>query len=342
MTPLRFAILGTGFWARYQLSAWRELDGVECVAAFNRTRSRAEALAREFGIPSVYDDAEELLRRERPDFVDIITAPGAHERFVALAARHVPAVICQKPLAVDLATAHRMAATCQEAGVRLLVHENWRWQAPLRAVKVILDEGRLGRVFRARLDMISGFDLFANQPFLKELERFILTDLGSHILDVARWLFGEAKRLVCHTQRVHADIKGEDVATVLLETDRGVSVVVEMAYAGTPLERERFPETFLFVEGDRGSLELGPDYQVRLTTAEGTLSRRCPPPRYAWADPRYDPVHASGVPCNANLLGALRGEGKAETTVEDNLKTLRLVFAAYDSAASGQVVRFHV
>jgi predicted dehydrogenase len=65
-----------------------------------------------------------------------------------------------------------------------------------------------------------------------------------------------------------------------------------------------------------------------------------PPPRYAWADPRYDVVHASGVPCNANLLRALRGEGPAETTAEDNLKTLRLVFAAYDAAASGDVVRF--
>jgi hypothetical protein len=65
-----------------------------------------------------------------------------------------------------------------------------------------------------------------------------------------------------------------------------------------------------------------------------------PPPRYAWADARYDVVHASGVPCNANLLRGLRGEGSAETTAEDNLKTLRLVFAAYDAAASGETVRF--
>ena len=48
-------------------------------------------------------------------------------------------------------------------------------------------------------------------------------------------------------------------------------------------------------------------------------------------------MHASGVPCNQNLLAALRGEGRAETTGEDNLKTVRLVFAAYESAASGEV-----
>ena len=56
------------------------------------------------------------------------------------------------------------------------------------------------------------------------------------------------------------------------------------------------------------------------------------------ADPAYDVVHASMVPCLANLLAALRGEGVAETTGEDNLQTLRLVFAAYDSAQRGQVI----
>ena len=61
------------------------------------------------------------------------------------------------------------------------------------------------------------------------------------------------------------------------------------------------------------------------------------PPQYPWADPAYGVVHASIVPCNTHLLKALRGEGMAETTGEDNLKTLRLVFAAYESAKSGKV-----
>ena len=340
MTTLRFAALGTGFWARFQLSAWREVGGVECVALYNRTRAKAAALAAEMGVPAVYDDAEELLRREHLDFVDIITDPGTHERFVTLAAGRVPSVICQKPMAEDLAAAERMLSACRRAGTTLYVHENWRWQAPIRALKAVLDEGRLGRVFRARIEMVSGFDLFANQPFLKTLERFVLADMGPHVLDTTRFLFGDVESLACHTLRIRPDIRGEDVATVFLKTRGGATVVVALGYAGTPLERERFPETFVFAEGDRGSVELGPDYWLRTTTAEGTLARRAPPPRYAWADPRYDVVHASGVPCNANLLRALRGEGPAETTAEDNLKTLRLVFAAYDAAASGGVVRF--
>ncbi len=70
---LRFAIFGAGFWSRFQLAAWREIDGAECVAVYNRTRANADALAREFDVPAIYDDPEELLKREGLDFVDITT-----------------------------------------------------------------------------------------------------------------------------------------------------------------------------------------------------------------------------------------------------------------------------
>src|SRR3954453_15103590 len=114
MRALRFAIFGTGFWARFQLAAWRELAGVECVALYNRTRSKAEALAREWGIPAVYDDPEELLKRERLAFIDIIPDVDPHPRFVQLAAQYKIPVICQKPMAPTLAQAEAMVAACRE------------------------------------------------------------------------------------------------------------------------------------------------------------------------------------------------------------------------------------
>src|SRR5687767_14939505 len=78
MRELRFAIIGTGFWARYQLAAWGEVQGARCVALSNRTRSKAEALGREFGISAIYESAEEMFAREKLDFVDIITDVGTH------------------------------------------------------------------------------------------------------------------------------------------------------------------------------------------------------------------------------------------------------------------------
>lgn len=337
MKSLRFAIFGTGFWSRFQLAGWRELEGAECVALYNRTRARAEALAQEFGIPAVYDDPEALLQNERVDFIDIITDVNTHAHFTALGARYGKAVICQKPMAPDLDTARQMVRTCKEAGVPFFIHENWRWQTPIREAKKVLDSGAIGKPFRARVTFSNSFPVFDNQPFLRELEQFILTDIGSHILDTARFLFGEAQSLYCQTRRVNPTIRGEDVATVMMRMGDGVTVVCEMSYASRT-EHERFPQTFLFVEGERGSLELAADYWLRVTTEAGTLARRVVPPRYAWADPEYDVVHSSIVPCNSNLLNALRTGVLPETHGEDNLKTMELVFASYESAARDAVL----
>lgn len=339
-TSLRFAIIGAGFWARYQLAGWRELAGVECVALCDRTRSKAEALAREFHVAAVYDDAEEMLERERLDFVDVITGVDAHSELVHAAARHRVSVICQKPMAPTLEAAEEMVSVCREAAVPLLIHENWRWQPAIRRLRDTLASGRIGRPFRARIELKSGFPVFSNQPALAGLEQFILSDLGSHLLDVARFLFGEADSLYCQIHRAHSGIKGEDVATVMMRMGGGMTVLCEMAYAGNHLERDRFPETFVFVEGDAGSAELAPDFWLRTTTASGTQAERCRPRRYVWADPDYEVVHASIVDCQANLLSALRGQAGAETSGDENLETARLVFAAYESAWHDRVVRW--
>jgi predicted dehydrogenase len=157
---------------------------------------------------------------------------------------------------------------------------------------------------------------------------------------VARFLFGEADRLYCQIHQVHRDIKGEDIATVMMQMGGKTTVICELGYAENYLEHDRFPETFMFVEGDKGSLELGPDFWIRVTTKDGTHCRRCPPPSFKWADPDYMVVHSSIVPCIENLLGALKGEGPAENTGDDNLKTIILTSAAYDSARSGRTIEF--
>lgn len=341
MKKLRFALFGTGFWARFQLSGWRELEGVECVALYNRTRSKAEAFGRDFGIDRVFDDPEELLRAVEVDFVDIVTHVGTHADLTLLAARHGRDVICQKPLAVTLVDAEKMLHECNRRGVKFLVHENWRWQSTARALREELDRGTIGEVFRASIEFATGYDVFANQPSLAEVEQLILSDIGSHMFDVARFFFGEARDITCWTGRVHPRIRGEDCATAVLRMGpRDIPVMIRMAYAGNPVERECFPETLYYVEGSKGTIEVSPDCVIRVTTAGGTHSRKVAPPHYPWGDSRYALAHSSIVPCNTNLLGALRGESSAETSGEDNLRTVRLVHAAYDSALERRTISF--
>lgn len=343
MKPLRFAIFGAGFWARAQLAAWREVGGVECVALCNRSRERAETFARDLGVPAVYADAEKLLREVKPDFVDNITEIGGHKPLSLLCAKHRIPCIVQKPMAASLKDAREMVAAFAKAKTPFFVHENWRWQTPMRALIDTVRSGVIGTPFRARLSFLSGFDVWANQPALRDLQQFILTDLGVHLLDTARACFGEASSVYCQLHRTLAPaVKGDNVATLLLAMGQAkTSVVMEIAYAKAPLERECFPQTLVFVEGPLGSIEVTADYWLRVTTEKGTHSRRHAPPRYAWADPSYDLSQSSMVPCHRDLLAALRGERAAETTGADNLKTMELVFAAYESARRNAVVTLH-
>jgi predicted dehydrogenase len=288
-------------------------------------------------VPRVYGDAEELMRNEELDFVDIITEVPAHAPLVQLAAKYKIPVICQKPMAGDYATCQAMVQACREAGVPFMIHENFRWQTPMRALKAVLDAGTIGHPFRARIQFIHGLPaIFENQPFLKELEKFAFTDVGSHLFDLARFFFGEPHSIYAQIYRTRPDIKGEDVASALLRIG-DLICTCDISYSST-IERQCFPETLIFVEGTQGSIELAPDLWLRVTTAEGTKAERHGPPTYAWADPRYAVVHASIVPCNANLLHAIRTRTPAETSGEDNLKTMRLVYSAYESVARNQVI----
>lgn len=344
----KFVLLGAGFWAGYQLAAWHEHPGVRCVGVCDPDRDKAAGLAARFGIAGVYTDANEALTQSGANFVDIVTPPYTHKALVLHCAELRLPVICQKPLAESVEDAHAMVEACRLAGVPLLVHENWRWQAPLRGLCNRVQHRDIGAPFRARLQFSSSFPVFDNQPFLATLPRFILSDIGTHILDVARSWFGEAESVYCQTRKVNPKIAGEDVATVMLDMG-GVTVTCEMSYA-THWRGERFPQTYALVEGSGGSLEVGEDYLLHHTRRyyadepadwqrPSTETDRIPPPRYAWADPTYDLVMASMVPCQADLLRHLRGEAYSENTGAENLETLRLVEAAYESARTGNVVR---
>jgi predicted dehydrogenase len=335
---LRFAVIGTGFWANYQVPAWKELDGVELVALYNRTKPKAEALAHQYNVPSVYDDIDLLLKREKLDFVDIITDVDTHAQFTELAARKKVAVICQKPMAPKLPAAKKMVALCEKLKVPFYIHENFRGQAPVRKMKALLNENVIGRPFKARVSFCSGFPVFDNQPFLAELDEFILTDVGSHILDVCRFLFGEVNSLQCHTETVTKGIKGEDVANIFMKMENGISCFAEMSYASIQ-EYEPFPQTFVYVEGESGSIHLTRDYELRITTREGTRSVRAEPKLYPWLDPAYALVHSSIVDCNRNLCSALQRKSKGETSGRDNLETVRLVHAAYASAKRNTTIK---
>ena len=338
MRKLRYAVFGTGFWSHYQIPAWEETGETQLVALFNRTKKRALEVAAKFGVAKVYDTPDELLDNEDLDFVDIITEAQGHESLVKLCADRGIPVICQKPMAENYQTALEMVKACESNGVPFFVHENYRWQEPIRACKALVDSGRIGTVFRLNLNFVHALPEFAwaNQPLLKTLPRLVMSDQGSHQFDLARFFLGEMESVYASSLAVRPEITGEQAATVILKNSTSVCTVT-LSFV-TFSRKGHFPQMTMTLEGTKGTIELDIDFLIRVTDSEGTHSWRCPPTNYHWADHTYLVNHASMVPIHRNFIEYFRTGKLPETTSQDNLKTMRLVEAAYRSAERNVVV----
>jgi D-apiose dehydrogenase len=327
---LRFAVVGAGFWAQFQIGAWKELPGARLVALCDSDFAKVCAAAERFGVTKVYGDAAEMLRSEPLDFVDVAAGPEAHEQLVLLAARHQKAVICQKPMALELAACERMVAACRDAGIPFLIHENFRWQTPMLRVKTVLDSRIIGRPFRAHIQFSHGdIALFESQPYLFTQPHFALYDMGPHLLDLPRFFFGEPRTLYAREFHMDPRFVGDDIVSVMLGYDR-LTCHCELTWRTTDYE--------VFVEGESGTVKWGTDGKLVISTEAGTTTDVLTPRHYAWIDARYGFAHPSIVDTNAALLAALRGEAAAATSGDDNLKTMKLLFATLRSAATNTVV----
>jgi predicted dehydrogenase len=333
--PLKGVMIGAGRFARFQAEAWRRVEGAQIVAVADAAPGRAEEFSERFGIPRAYRDAAEMLERERPDFVDIVTRPDSHLELVRLAARCGAGVICQKPMAPSWEECEAMVNVCADANVRLLIHENWRWQPWYREVKGLLDEGAVGRPFHASFMMRNsdgrGAEPYAAQPYFREMERLLVYEMVVHFIDAFRFLLGEFRGVFCRMRRVNTALKGEDYALINLDFENGASGLIDANRFSGPARREPISEE-LIVEGDRGKIRLARDCRIWLDEygdAESLHDYSFPAEGY-----RGDSVRAA----QRHFISCLRTGERCESEGEDYLKTVAAVFACYDSAESGRAV----
>lgn len=162
--------------------------------------------------------------------------------------------------------------------------------------------------------------------------------MGSHVLDVIRFLFGECEELWCQTRSINKGIKGEDLAVAMMKMKSGIPVYTELSYASI-VEHDSFSTLHILAEGEKGSVYPGPKFEIRTTTKSGTVSETVQFPSYQWADRDYIVNHESGIHINRNIFDDMTGRGKAENTGEDNLETVRLIWACYNSAETGKKIK---
>jgi predicted dehydrogenase len=321
---LRVGLIGAGWVTTHHLRAWARIGTARVVAICDPDVGKARARAAEFGIESVFDDAGALFAAASIDAVDIASPRETHPDLVRQATKRGLATLCQKPFAPDLAQARSLIEDIDPAA-RVMVHENWRRRPYYRDIKGWLDSGRIGALRQASMTLLSSGlvadaegtrPLLDRQPFLRTLDRMLVTEIMIHHLDTLRFLCGELTVEDAAIASTTPDIVGEDMASVLLRTEGGVRIFLmgNAAAAGFP------PQLVdrLTLIGNEGSIVLD---GTRLILS-GAQPEECDYDAAASYQASYDSTIA-------HFVDALRTGEPFETPPGENLGTLVLVEEIY-------------
>ncbi len=333
----RGVLIGCGFFARNHMHGWADAEGARIVAVCDIDRTKAEDFSRTFDVPAVYTDAAAMLAEVKPDFVDVATTVASHRPLVELALAAGALTVCQKPFAETYADGLAMVEAAERAGRPLIVHENFRWERAFRLVRAEIDAGSIGRPFFARLSFRHAYDVYANQPYLAEVEDFGLMDVGLHLFDVARYLMGDVAKIACMTQRLNPIVRGEDAFTALLRHDDGGVSSIECSFFSrtTP---DPFPETLARIEGPEGTIEITVGGLIRVHRDGRVREIDGDPPVPAWGERPWHMVQDSVAAFEAHVVDVLAGRAAPQPSGRHNLETLAITLAAYRSAARDEVV----
>lgn len=261
---VRVGVISTSWYAdSLHLPSLKSHPQAEVAALCGRNAERAHELARKFAIPHVYADYREMLEKGDLDAVVVAAPDDLHYTMTMDALEAGLHVLCEKPLALTAAAAATMATRADAAGVKHMVFFTFRWLQHTSYVHELLAAGVVGRTYASHISYVhgGGRGAVASWRFDGARSNGILGDLGSHLIDLARWFHGEIKSVSASVKSFgeRRGAAGEwvmptnDAATLLVEYAGGAQGVIHtsaMAHVG-----RRGLEQHIVIHGADGSLE---------------------------------------------------------------------------------------
>jgi len=312
---------------------------VQITAFSNRDTGRAAVIREKFNLDRCYADYREMFDREQPDFVDIITPPPTHRTICAEAVRRGIHVICQKPLAPSLEEGRTIVDDARRAGVRFMVHENFRFQPWHREIGRRIRDGAIGErlhLLNFRMRMGDGWGdnaYIPRQPYFRDYPRLLIYETGVHFIDTFRFLAGDIVRVTAWLRRLNPVIKGEDCGMVVFEFASGAIGLYDANRYNEPNHTHpRYTFGEFLVEGSAGSLRLYGDSRL-------TLQPLGEPEQDL--DYARENVNFCGDCCyftQRHFVDRMLDGQPFETDGEDYLRTLAVQEAVYRSAETGQPI----
>lgn len=330
---VRFALIGCGRIA--QRHAQHIQNNGVLAAVCDIVKEKADALAQEYNAKS-YNSIEDLLQYEKEiDIVSICTPNGLHAPHAILALKAGCNVLCEKPMAISVSDCRKMIETAKETGKQLFAIKQNRFNPPVAAVKKLLEEGRLGKIYSIQLTCFwnRNENYYQNSwKGTKKLDGGTLYTQFSHFIDLLYWMAGDIKKVKAFT--VNAAHKGiiefEDSGVVIVEFENGVIGTIN--YSVNSYKKNM--EGSLTLLGEKGTVKIGGQYlnELEYQEIENYKIEYLPQGNRANNYGDYQGSMSNHDKVYENVVAVLKGNATISAGAFEAMKTVEIIEKIYNAA----------
>jgi predicted dehydrogenase len=338
-TDYGIGIVGCGGIVNYaHLVAYKQ-HNLRVMACYDTNTEVAHKTAQAHNIPCVHDTLQLLLADPSVEIVDIAVQPW-HQRAIAeqalAAGKHI---LCQKPLATTLADAIAIKDAALRYARKAAVNQQMRWSAGIAAAQTLIRKGVIGQPTDAQIQVSTWTD-WQSWPWLAASPRLEVLYHSIHYIDTLRALFGEPEWVTSrHSRYPNQREQAETKTITILDYTNGPQALIAVNHADKSPDHYalfRFVGTHGVIKGTIGLMYNYPHGQP--DTCEVHLHDD-PPERWHSLTLKHLWIPDAFIGPMASLMEAIQTDGTPITSAEDNLNTLRIVEAAYQSASEQRSIR---
>jgi predicted dehydrogenase len=354
---VRTGIVGTSWWTDYMFAPkLQSHPQAELAAICGPGRSRAEEMAAKYAIPQVFTDYREMIAQGGLDAVIVVTPDDTHYEITMHALGAGLHVLCEKPLAMTAQQAREMYEKADAARVKHMVLFTYRWMPFFRYARDIVEQGAIGRCYHCEFHYLGGYARGENYMWRYDQDRAngVLGDLGSHFIDMARWLVGDITQvsasLGVSIKRLGPDggpiSPANDSARLLVEFANGAHGLIQASAVAHVADRGQQQHIRLF--GEAGTLEINYNYGgaeagaiIQAARASDEAFQTLTVPDAYWGDvSRSDPwevfdKHSAG---SRLFVDAILEDRPVTPNFYDGYKAQQVIEAALESNRTGQAI----
>jgi predicted dehydrogenase len=314
--PLSFGLVGTGAIAQVYAQAFRGLEEGRIAAVADVRPDAARALGEELGCPC-FAGHEEMADRVALDAAVVCTPPGTHmDICLGLLARKV-AVLCEKPLSVDSASARRMVAAAEAAGTLLTMASKFRYVEDVIRAKSIVASGILGEIILFENAFTSRVDMSARWNARPDLSGGgVMIDNGTHSVDLVRYFLGPIAEVSAVEGKSVQRLAVEDTVRIFIRSADGAMASIDLSWS---LNKEL--PSYIDIYGSQGTVRVG---------WKESRYRQAGSSDWVVFGSGYDKVQAFRRQIQ-NFSRALRGRERLLIDAEDAIASVEVIEAAYES-----------